>query len=782
MNKAILWLVLLMCSTVVISQDWHVEYRTPDSFAQDNWIKVYVIIYNNSGTNVPLSDLTIRYWYTTDGPENDELSVWWAQVGSGNVTGTFQDISPAQTGADRYCELGFTSGAGTLQNGTSSGGVQCAWHKSNWASYDETDDYSVDHTIQTYTTWDKVGLYYNGTLVWGVEPGAGGEPTAEVTPDPADVTPDPTAEVTSDPTAVATPEVTAVVTPTPGQDGGIFIEAEDYIDYSDTTTGNDGGAYRSDDVDIGYCPEGGYFIGWVAQGEWLEYTLTINTAGYYTIYTRIGSPHAYSQGFYITIDGIDVTDWLDIPDTGAWAAFQDVTVQNVPIDAGTHTLRLELNADFAINYIYITSESNPPAATLFPWALPTSTPPPDYSSVVSQYGQLQVIGSSLCDENGNEIRLKGMGTHGLQWHPIVTDHTIYNLVYDWNVQVIRPAMYIEEYKDGNYWGGYEVHPDYMKGKLIELIEDALDVGIYILIDWHIHNDPTNFTSLAIDFYEEMATTYGGYPNIIYEICNEPEYVSWDIVKTYVDDVIPVIRAIDPDNIIIVGTPSWCQDLDIVANDPLTGYTDIMYALHFYAGSHQASYRDKAQAALDAGLPVIVTEWGTTNYTGGSDGMNYFPESTIWIDWMRERNISWINWNFSFEGGSSSALLPGANLGGPWADADLSASGTYIKNLILNDVPPPEPTIEGTPVPPPAECESGTPISPDFVSEGVGEYCWEAESLGSYINSWNLDALTINGVDYSNMWASSSQLPDKINGLYYVYFKSSVASGHFEARN
>ena len=181
---------------------------------------------------------------------------------------------------------------------------------------------------------------------------------------------------------------------------------------------------------------------------------------------------------------------------------------------------------------------------------------------MSQYGQLQVNGTSLCDQSGNPVKLKRMCSHGLQWFPFVAEHTIHNLVYDWQIQVIRPAMYIEDYKNGDYWGGYIVQPEYMKSKLVEMIEDALDVGIYVLIDWHIHNDPTNFTNEATRFCKEMATTYSGYPNIIYEICNEPEYVSWDTVKTYANDVIPVIRAIDPDNIIIVGTPNCCQDLGL----------------------------------------------------------------------------------------------------------------------------------------------------------------------------------------------------------------------------
>ena len=338
-----------------------------------------------------------------------------------------------------------------------------------------------------------------------------------------------------------------------------------------------------------------------------------------------------------------------------------------------------MNGEFNFNFIYIVSATNPPEPTEPPGALPTSTPPPGYTSVVSQYGQLKVIGKNLCDQNSTPIRLKGMSTHGPQWFPIMKEHTIHNLVYDWGIMVIRPAMYVEDYKNGDYWGGYIAEPVYMKGKVIEAIEDALDVGIYILIDWHIHNDPTNFTSQAVAFFEEMATAYGGYPNVIYEICNEPEYVSWSTIKTYANTVIPQIRNIDPDNIILVGTPNWCQDVDVVSDDPLTGYTNIMYSFHFYAGTHYQSIRDKANYALNKNLPLFVSEWGTSDCTGGSNGNIYLTEATVWLNWLDQKSLSWINWSFCNKAESSAALNPGVNIGGPWTSSDLSQSGNYVSS-------------------------------------------------------------------------------------------------------
>jgi endoglucanase len=218
-----------------------------------------------------------------------------------------------------------------------------------------------------------------------------------------------------------------------------------------------------------------------------------------------------------------------------------------------------MNAAFNFNYIYLASTANPPEATPEPGTTkPTSSPPPSYNAQVPQYGQLKVTGKSLCDKNNTAIQLRGMTTHGLQWFPFVDDHTLANLVYDWGIMIIRPAMYIDDYKNGDYRGGYVAHPDYMKHKVKKLVDEAISLGVYVIIGRHLHNGPNNFTSSSISFYKEMATAYGSNPNVIYEICNEPEYTSWDTVKTYANQVIPQIRKIDPDNVIIVGTSTWCR--------------------------------------------------------------------------------------------------------------------------------------------------------------------------------------------------------------------------------
>jgi len=688
LQKSGIILVLFFICTVLFAQSWIVEYHVPESNSAESFIRANFRILNNSGDAVSLDRLTIQYWYTREGSLDESFNCWYAQVGSANIIGTFTDVSGSDV--DRYCSISFLSGTGTINNGSNTGVIECAWNKTDYSRYNELDDYSYDSSKTNYTAWENVTLYLDGELVWGIEPDW--EPTPDPTPSPdPSATPTPTPE----PTPVTTGDGTGV---------GFQLEAEDYIAFHDTSSGNEGNTYRDDDVDIESCSEGGFNVGWIVSGEWLEYSFDVPESDIFNIYVRVASAQGITSGFEIDIDGLPVSGPVDVSETFSWQSWQDEIVSDVSIDSGIHTLRIILNGGFNLNYIYIASITNPPDPTPIPGAVPTSTPPPDYQSVVSRYGQLQVIGTQLCNQDGDSVQLTGMCSHGLQWYPFLKDHTLANLVYDWKIAVIRPAMYIEESKNGDFWGGYMVQPEYMKTKAKEIIDNAIELGIYVLIDWHIHNDPENFTAEATAFYTEMANTYGSYSNIIYEICNEPENVTWAVVKSYANDLIPVIRGIDPDNIILVGTPTWCQDVHTAADDPLIGYSNIMYTMHFYAGSHGSWLRDRGDYALSNGLPLFVSEWGTSDHTGGSDEQVYLTESQDWVDWMNTNNLSWINWNFSNKGEASAALMPGVNIGGPWTSDDLSESGKYVKEQIYARTPEPEVTASPTPNP----TESPTP--------------------------------------------------------------------------
>jgi endoglucanase len=304
-------------------------------------------------------------------------------------------------------------------------------------------------------------------------------------------------------------------------------------------------------------------------------------------------------------------------------------------------------------------------------------------TVVERYGQLQVIGTNLCNSEGTPVQLRGMSSHGLQWHGKYANPAVLRwLRDDWNAQLWRAAMYLTE-------GGYVTNPA-LRQKVVDSVEAATEVGMYVIIDWHVHKDrdPRAYQDRAVAFFTDMAQRYGDRPNVIYEICNEPNGpdVTWSgSIKPYAETVISAIRQHDPDNIIIVGTPNWSQDVDAAALDPITGQTNIMYTLHFYAGSHGDELRAKAQTALKAGLPLFVTEWGTTLNTGG--GECFHDKSLEWLSFMKKHNISWANWSVNNKGEASGALVFNADRDakGSWKLEDLSPNGVFMRSVLRNEI-------------------------------------------------------------------------------------------------
>nr|WP_315971349.1 cellulase family glycosylhydrolase [Paenibacillus sp. N3.4] len=308
-------------------------------------------------------------------------------------------------------------------------------------------------------------------------------------------------------------------------------------------------------------------------------------------------------------------------------------------------------------------------------------------SVVSQNGQLRVSGSNLVNQTGQTIQLKGMSSHGLQWYGQFVNYDSMKWLRDnWGMTVFRPAMFTQD-------GGYINNPS-QKNKVKEAVQAAIDLGIYVIIDWHVlgEKDPNIYKEQAKGFFREMATLYKDYPNVIYEICNEPNgYATWNgHIKPYAEEVIPVIRSIAPNSIIIVGTGTWSQDVNDAADNPLS-YSNIMYTTHFYAGTHGQWLRDRIDYARSKGVAVFITEWGTSDASG--NGGPYLAESKQWMDYIANRQLSWVNWSLCDKAEASAALAPGASPNGGWSDAQLSASGKFVRDQMkAGSTPPPGDSI------------------------------------------------------------------------------------------
>lgn len=374
-------------------------------------------------------------------------------------------------------------------------------------------------------------------------------------------------------------------------------------------------------------------------------------------------------------------------------------------------------------------------------------------TIIDQNGKLQVIGLQLSNEHGNPIQLRGMSSHGLQWYGnCVTQQSIQTQVNDWGIDIFRIAMYVEE-------GGYNVDPAGNRARIEEIVQWCTDLGIYVMIDWHILADgnPNQNKAAAIDFFDYFSDLYKNYNNVLYEVCNEPNGNgdnAWSgIIKPYAEDLIDVIRANDPKAIVMVGTPKWSSKPGDPGNDPITGSRgeNVMYSFHFYAGSHYT------QAYVNSALtkvPVFVTEWGTSHYSG--EGGNDYVNAQKWIDLFGGQNdagvtVSWCNWSYADKAETSAALESGACYNGNWNST--SESGAYVKKELLN----------------PSDVFLGTNVSsPVFVFEPRDV---EVAKYGSV----HLTAQAIAGGDITYIWKKDGEVLPGEN-------QSVLTIDNFEASN
>jgi hypothetical protein len=400
------------------------------------------------------------------------------------------------------------------------------------------------------------------------------------------------------------------------------------------------------------------------------------------IFYARNAPDVSSSGrFALLWGGADVTQAENLGekltgDTGGWDVYQTINVglNRAVNEVGQLCVRgMRGNGIFVIDKLTLRGvQGQNDGVTNF------NLPPPQGPALPA----VRVV--------GNEVQFGGPGTSvagsSFFWSNgrfgqdlFYTAETVSWLAQDWNAQIVRAAMAVD---NGNTAleevGGYLTLPLDNKRNVQVLVNAAIENGIYVIIDYHAHAAEQN-TQAAVEFFSEMASLYGGFNNVIYEIYNEPVNTGWPQIKAYAEQVIPAIRQRDPDNLIVVGTPFYSQQVDVAAADPIDD-DNVAYTLHFYAASHGDDLRNRATTAMNNGIALMVTEWGSTNADGF--GQPNAGATQQWMSFLAANNISHCNWAVADQGeGSASSLVRGASPTGGWSDADLTASGRLVKGII-----------------------------------------------------------------------------------------------------
>ena len=291
---------------------------------------------------------------------------------------------------------------------------------------------------------------------------------------------------------------------------------------------------------------------------------------------------------------------------------------------------------------------------------------------------LHVDGTRLVDDQGKAVRLRGVSTHGLAWFPQYVNRDMFaELSGRWGANVVRLALYTAE-NEGYCTGGDQAA---LRQVVLDGVQYATAADLYAIVDWHTLSDanPLEHVDQAQEFFSTMSAQLAGNDNVLYEICNEPNgSTTWADVKSYAEQIIPVIRKNDPDAVAIVGTPEWSQRVDQAAADPLS-FDNVMYSLHFYAATHKEDLRERMTKAVRDGLPVFVSEFGICDASG--NGEIDQQSADAWVREMDGLGVSYIMWNLSNKGESSAAISASCDKVSGFEEGDLSVAGRWLRTTL-----------------------------------------------------------------------------------------------------
>jgi endoglucanase len=299
---------------------------------------------------------------------------------------------------------------------------------------------------------------------------------------------------------------------------------------------------------------------------------------------------------------------------------------------------------------------------------------------VELHGRLHVDGTRLADEAGEPVQLKGVSSMWLNWEAdgYAEDPTALRWMRNnWHLTVVRASMGVEPA------GAYLSDPEKSLAQVDQIVANAVAAGVYVILDWHDHHAHQH-EDQAVAFFAGMAKKYGDLPNVLFEPFNEPMDVDWPTIALYHEAVVKAIRGAGAEGVIILGTPTWSQDVDVAADAPVKG-ENLAYTLHFYSCTHTGWLRQKADAALALGAPLFVTEWGATSADGGTDGQVCLEEASAWHEWMNGHGVSWAVWKLDNCAQDATCLLvPDAPSNGGWTGEYLHGHGKFARARMQED--------------------------------------------------------------------------------------------------
>ena len=294
---------------------------------------------------------------------------------------------------------------------------------------------------------------------------------------------------------------------------------------------------------------------------------------------------------------------------------------------------------------------------------------------VEAHGNLSVEGINIVDKNGNPFQLRGVSSHGIgltsYYHKYINQDSLNFMRDNWGINTVRLARYTPN-NDADYLS-YLNREELIKND----IDYAIKAGLYVIVDWHVlkPGDPNEHKDEAIEFFKYYANLYKDYPNIIYEIANEPHDVDWNNeLKTYSEEVINEIRKIDDDAIIIVGTSGYSHGIDEALENPIEG-DNLVYSYHFYAATNKDKYRERLVNTVEKGLPVIISECGMIK--ADAKGNVDFDSANEWMKILDKYKIGYMVWQLTNKDEAASLIKNDVTKLSDWEYDELTEHGKWF---------------------------------------------------------------------------------------------------------